>query len=605
MEDKKQRGKNYFFVRRRDAMSAKEKNIGMMALVGLSPWLVIGTMCILVPIIIFMTMDNVRRQRDHTIQVFTEKGDTLIRALEAGARSSMMGQKADFFHLQKLLMETAQQPDIDFITVTDPQGKIIADSDPSLIGEHYGNELDLELLSRSAKIAWRLAPNPDGVDTFEVFRRFAPSGREEKALPSPTEPGPAGTLDRMQRFVIFIGLNVGPIEAARKDATRHTVMMAALLLFIGLSGVVSLFLAQAYRSARSSLSRIKVFTDSLVENMPIGLVALDQAGLIISFNQAAEKILRLPFSKAIGGQVRKILPPQFREIILGLEKNKGIMEKEIECPLAEGKTIPLEVIATTLSEERGTSLGSVLLFRDLTEVRHLKAEIARSQRLASLGNLAAGVAHEIRNPLSSIKGFAVYFKERYRDNPVDGETADIMVQEVERLNQVITQLLDFARPLTVAKKPMLVAPLIRQTLLMIAGQAAAKNITIQTELADTPEIMIDPDKIKQVLFNLFLNALEMMGKGGVLQVRVQSLEADRIQIAIADSGPGIDSKHLAHIFDPYFTTRPAGTGLGLSIVHKIVEAHGGEIRAESSPGKGATFTILLPVQGKGGNHEDQ
>ena len=112
-------------------MSAKEKNIGMMALVGLSPWLVIGTMCILVPIIIFMTMDNVRRQRDHTIQVFTEKGDTLIRALEAGARSSMMGQKADFFHLQKLLMETAQQPDIDFITVTDPQGKIIADSDPS------------------------------------------------------------------------------------------------------------------------------------------------------------------------------------------------------------------------------------------------------------------------------------------------------------------------------------------------------------------------------------------------------------------------------------------------------------------------------------------
>ena len=585
-------------------MNAKNKNTGTITWMGISPWLIIGAMFVLAPIFIFMTVDNVRKQREHTIQVFIEKGETLIRAFEAGVRSGRMERQADFFQLQKLLMETAQQPDIDFITVTDARGKIIADSDPYLIGEYYGRELDLERLSQTARIAWRLGPNSDGVDTFEVFRRFAPSGRHDDSPPEGKIQ--AGGDGLVPRLVIFIGLNVGPIEAARKDATRHTILMAALLLFIGLSGVVSLFLAQGYRTARSSLSRIKIFTDSLVEHMPIGLVALDNGGMIISFNQTAESILHLQAREVIGARDHNILPRPFQKIIITLSEKKGIIEKEIDCLLPEGKTIPLEVIATTLFEENGAFLGSVILFLDLTEIRHLKKEIARSQRLASLGNLAAGVAHEIRNPLSSIKGFATYFKERYRDNPVDGETADIMVQEVERLNRVITQLLDFARPVTLEKKPTAILPLISQTLKMIAGQAEAKKITIQADLTDCPEVMIDADKIKQVFFNLFLNALEMMAAGGMLQVKVRPVEEDAaVNITVSDSGPGIDEKHLAHIFDPYFTTRPAGTGLGLSIVHKIIEAHDGEIRAESTPGAGATFTILLPVMEKKGGHEDE
>jgi two-component system sensor histidine kinase HydH len=576
--------------------------VGWIAWMGISPWLIIGTTLVLAPIFIFMTFDSVRKQKEHTIRVFTEKGDTLIRAFEAGVRSSRMERQADFFQLQKLLMETAQQPDIDFITVTDTKGTIIADSDPFLIGENYGRELDLERLSQASGIAWRLAQNPDGVDTFEVFRRFAPSGSQDVRLPE--EKASAGKDGRASRLVIFIGLNVGPIEAARKDATRHTILMAALLLFIGLSGVISLFLAQGYRTARSSLSRIKVFTDSLVEHMPIGLVALDNGDRVIAFNQAAESILRLSAREIIGSRGRDSLPRPFPEIITALAEKKGVMEREADCHLAAEKTIPLEVIATTLFEADGAFLGSVVLFLDLTEIRHLKKEIARSQRLASLGNLAAGVAHEIRNPLSSIKGFATYFKERYRDNPADAETADIMVQEVERLNRVITQLLDFARPVTLEQKLTALPPLISHSLKMIAGQAEVKHIAIQTDMSDCPEVMIDADKMKQVLLNLFLNALEMMTAGGILQVNVKAVGEHAVHIVISDSGPGIDRKHLAHIFDPYFTTRSAGTGLGLSIVHKIIEAHDGEIRVESTPGAGAVFTILLPIGEKEGRHAD-
>lgn len=574
---------------------------GKLAWLGFSPWLIIGVMFILTPIFFIMTFDNIRKHKEHTIQIFAEKGDALIRALEAGARSGLMEKRDYQFYLQKLLMETAQQRDIDFITITDVKGTIIADSDPSLIGEFYGEELDLHRISRSAKIAWRLVSNPDGIDTFEVFRRFFPAGIWGEAPLGSTAAGPQRD-EAFVPLVIFIGLNVGPIEAARKDAMRNTILLALLLFFIGVSGIVSLLLAQGYRAARMSLARIKVFSNSLVENMPVGLVALDSKGLIVSFNQTAETILQLTSPRVIGKHVNQSLPQPFQEIIRASDIKQGVVEKEIDCFTAAGKTIPLEVLATALKADNGDYLGSILIFRDLSEVKHLKKEIARSQRLASLGNLAAGVAHEIRNPLSSIKGFAVYFKERYRSNPEDGEKADIMVQEVDRLNRVITQLLDFSRPLPVDKRPASLEILIRQAVSVIEPQALEKQVTIITGLeADLPEVLIDADKIKQVILNLCLNALAAMEQGGVLDIRLTRRDDSVVNIDISDNGTGIAEKDLAHIFDPYFTTKSSGTGLGLSIVHKIIEAHEGEISVTSAPGKGATFSIQLPVPASRGN----
>jgi len=578
-----------------------KKRLGNTAWIGVSPWLIGGAMIILVPIFILLILDNIHKQREHTIQLLLEKGDTLIRSFEAGVRTGMMGGPQDFFHLQKLLIETAQQPDIDYIIVTDAQGEILADSDPSLIGEYYGQELDLRRLSQSRTVARRQVPNPDGIDTFEVFRRFSPSGPADSEFSA----GPASAEDRLPDpketgaeagKVIFIGLNMGPLETARQDGVRHTILMALVLLFIGLSGIVTLFFAQGYRLARLSLSRIKAFSDNLVEHMPIGLVALDQRGDILSFNKRAEAILQQGFAEVIGQDGAKILPEPLREVLAALAGEKGSIAREIDCPLGEGKTIPLEVIATRLQEEDGTFLGQAVLFRDLTEVRHLKKEVARSQRLASLGNLAAGVAHEIRNPLSSIKGFATYFKERYRDIPEDGETADIMVQEVERLNRVITQLLEFARPVAMEKKPTALPSLIGQTLKMVEGQAREKGVQLHTETGpDIPDVLIDPDKIRQVLLNLYLNSLRALPDGGSLTVKVARAAHGLVQITVADTGPGIAPQDMAHIFDPYFTTSPAGTGLGLSIVHKIIEAHAGEITVQSVPGQGTTVSILLPI----------
>jgi len=230
----------------------------------------------------------------------------------------------------------------------------------------------------------------------------------------------------------------------------------------------------------------------------------------------------------------------------------------------------------------------------------LRREVERSQRLASVGRLAAGVAHEIRNPLSSIKGFATYFKQRYQNVPEDQQTAGIMIQEVDRLNRVVSQLLEFARPVTVSPKPTSFKTLLEDSLKLIERQAKDKHITVNIRNS-TPidEVKIDPDRINQVLLNLYLNAIDAMEPGGQLKIDVTgSGENNGLKIRVSDTGHGISHEDLSRIFDPYFTTKTSGTGLGLAIAHNIIEAMGGAVEVDSKPGKGTTFTLIVPIKEK-------
>ncbi|MEN6321597.1 MAG: ATP-binding protein [Syntrophaceae bacterium] len=570
--------------------------------VGVSPWIIMGAVVIIVPIFIMMTIENINKQKEYTTQLLIEKGAALIRSFEAGARTGI-GMRWSSFQLQKLLIETAQQPDIDHLIVTDINGTIVADSDPSLMGETYGSDLELALIATSNKLEWRQVPNPSGADTFEVYRQFFPEEKhfhgfqrnfktDKRASSSAVDE----SRGESSGFIIFVGMDMGPIIAAREQDTRHSILMAAIFILIACSGVISLFLAQGYRSARASFSRIKAFSDSLVENMPIGLIAINDRDEIISFNQIAESMFGYSFLDIFRKKADEYLPDLCKVMLQTLKVEKKIIEKEIECPVKDGRLVPMEVIATTLEEESGDFLGYVILFRDITEILHLKKEMERSQRLASLGSLAAGVAHEIRNPLSSIKGFATFFKERYRDNPEDRQTAEIMIQEVERLNRVIGQLLEFARPMDINRKWSSLQEIIRHTLKIIEGQVKEKNIKIDVNIGAEPgNVFIDPDKINQVLLNLYLNAIGAMEQGGSLGVTLCKHSERMVRIDISDTGTGIDEENLPHIFDPYFTTKPAGTGLGLAIVYRIVEAHGGEIRVESKSRKGTTVSVFLPV----------
>jgi len=574
--------------------------------IAVPPWIILGAVAILVPIFMFWTLQNISKEREYVVRLLTEKGSALIRSIEAGARTGMIGMRGGGFRVQRLISETAQTPDIVYLMVTDASGNVVAHSDEAEIGQTHGTDLDLQRISRSDKVQWRQISRLDGASTFEVFRRFSPTRVPFRGMHGGRMqgPGPREMREEIpppeQPEIIFVGLDMGPIEAVRKQDTTNTILLASILLLIGFAGVVSLFLAQAYRSTRTSLTRIKAFSDNVVERMPVGLVAMDGNGRILSFNQAAEATLRLPSDQVTGKNASEVLPRQVLGMVAALKDSaRTAIAKEFDCSFPDGRVVPLDVTLSALKGEDGTVWGTIILCKDMTEVQSLKREVETSRRLASLGRLAAGIAHEIRNPLSSIKGFATYFKERYRDNPDDQKTSEIMIQEVDRLNRVITQLLEFARPPVIQKKRASLQSLVQHSLKMIERQASTKQIQILSHLPpEIKEVDLDPDGINQVLLNLYLNAVEAMDQGGTLSVSLHSDEGSPwVKIIVSDTGSGINKEDLEHIFDPYFTTKQTGTGLGLAIVHKIIEAHGGEVRAESEIGRGTTVSVLLPTTG--------
>jgi len=581
-------------------MANKRKNNRFWT--GVPPWIFIGAVMVLFPIFAFMTMQNITRQKESNFRLLLEKGAALIRSFEAGTRTGM-GLSWSGLQLQKLLTETAQQRDIVYLLVTDTNGIILAHNDPAYIGKKHGKGLGLRRISLAETIKGRIVSKSDGKKIFEVFRKFSPAqrgfsmGRGHMMMQMWFQQGINERINiPPSNPIIFVGLDMASIEEAIKSDTRHTVIMGIILLLIGFAGITLLFLAQSYRTTRMSLSRIKAFSDNLVENMPIGLVAIDNNEKITSLNHVAGSILNLSAEKVIGENADQVVPAKLWQLLENLDMEKGVIEKEIDCTLGENKVIPLEVSATLMNDENGMFLGYVLLFKDLSEVRSLRKEIARSQRLASVGRLAAGVSHEIRNPLSSIKGFATYFKERYHDVPENQQISNLMIQEVDRLNRVVGQLHEFARPITISKKPINVKTFLKNSLKLIERQALEENIKIQTDLApEIDEIFIDPDRISQVLLNLYLNAVESVKNGGNLFIMLlKNEEKKRVEIRVSDTGTGISEDDLTHMFDPYFTTKASGTGLGLAIVHNIIDAHEGEIKVESRLGQGTTVTILLP-----------
>ena len=589
---------------------------------SLSPWAILGSLAVLGPIVFFLASSSIREDKANMTRLLVEKGAALIRSFEAGARIGMMGMGWGGRQLQRLLEETAKQPDILYLVVTDESGFAIAHSDSERIGQKHMSNITLSSSEELERVRWHRVSVGNGWSAFEVYKRFKPLrgppgggfGHHRSMMMGRSGFGRdwnSGDLERdpdvraVMPIYIFVGLDSSTVESARVEARRHTLAMSIGVLLIGLAVMVSLFLAQGYKLARRSLAKVQAFSNQVVENLPIGLVASDEKGRVAAFNETAVAILGSTSHRVIGQPGAESLPPELWQLTDRLQARAAIIEEELDCQTDRGTLLPLRVSAATLRGEYGSFLGYVFLFRDLTEVRRLQQEVERTRRLASLGSLAAGVAHEIRNPLSSVKGLATYFRERFKDDPKDRDTATTMIQEVERLDRVIGQLLEFARPSALKIKQVRMVDLVGHSLKLIESDARSKDIEVRSEVsAELKEAYLDTDRMSQALLNLYLNSLQAMDKGGTLEVKVvQDDTLRQTKIIVADNGRGIESTDLERIFDPYFTTKADGTGLGLAIVHKIVEAHTGEIKVESNPDLGTTITLILPyadeVEGNG------
>ena len=563
---------------------------------GFSPWIILGAVLVMLPIVALMTLETINRQKKQSIHLMMEKGAALARSFEAGTRMGMRGGHGSGFQLQRLLVETAAQPDIAHLLVVGIDGIVIAHSRMDLVGGHYGTGLDLESVYASAALTWRRTAALDGRAVFEIYGKFAPLAKR------PNRPKHGHMMRMMDRpppereappMVIFVGFRTDAVDAAHAADLRHTVMMGAVLLLVGCAGLMLLFLAQNYRSTRASLAREKVFSDNLVSRMPIGLVAVDQGSRVTAVNSVAEATLGIRAVDVIGFAVKDVIPLMLADTLTGTD---SLVEKELVCPVTDGRRIPMDVSAANLTDENGERFGQVILFKDLTEIRALRRELEKNRRLASVGRLAAGVAHEIRNPLSSIKGFATYFKEKYRESDRDQEIAGIMIQEVNRLNRVVGQLLEFSRPIRLHFQQVALKPFFEDAFRLVDRQSREANVTAVLDMADESLCAVmDTDKMNQVMLNLLLNALDAMPGGGRLTVRASADGDGRIAIQVMDTGTGVDPKDKPHIFEPYFSTKKTGTGLGLAIVHNIVKAHEGDILVGSQTDGGTMVEITLPA----------
>ena len=231
-------------------------------------------------------------------------------------------------------------------------------------------------------------------------------------------------------------------------------------------------------------------------------------------------------------------------------------------------------------------------------ILEIEEQLRRADRLSALGELSAGMAHEIRNPLGSIRGTAEILQDGIDSTDPRYEFTRILIKEVDRLNRVVQNFLDFARPAENGRVCADVGLLLREVLLLTRLQAQKNGVEIDLKVGETPPVLANPEQIKQAFLNLVLNALQAMPEGGTLTLAAE-MEEDRLRLRFSDTGQGISQENLERVFNPFFTTRRNGTGLGLAITHRIIQGHGGRMEVESRVGEGTTFSVVLPVAKEG------
>lgn len=340
---------------------------------------------------------------------------------------------------------------------------------------------------------------------------------------------------------------------------------------------------------------MRAFTDLLISRLPVGIIATNAEGHIQTFNSAAAKFTGKTPEQTIGHQQGAVLP-QIQQLIPSGEHELEVLDTEILLPPDSPTPNHLRVSSVPIIDGHSNAIGRVMLMYDVTEIKKLEGQVRRHDRLVALGKMAAGVAHEVRNPLSSIKGFATLLGSRFADESEEGEAARLLINEVERLNRSITELLTYARPLPLTIVEVEIEPFIEASLKLILSDAKALGVSVHHEIAmKRTRVRLDKDRLNQVLLNLYLNSLQAMELGGELHVSVQDgPRPDTVAITVRDTGCGIAENILERVMDPYFTTKPEGTGLGLAMVYKIIDEHGGTIRIVSKEGEGTTVGITLP-----------
>ncbi|MFZ6017485.1 MAG: two-component system sensor histidine kinase NtrB [Nitrospirota bacterium] len=345
-------------------------------------------------------------------------------------------------------------------------------------------------------------------------------------------------------------------------------------------------IVQKLQERDADLRDLEFFNKKVIESLPSGLFTTDTSGNVLIFNHAAERITGVKKDFIIGKRIDRALP------FLRLPILDGRMEGIIKDDGVE-KIIGLNI--STLRDIGGKDTGLIGIFQDLTELKKLETDIKKKEKWAVVGELSASIAHEIRNPLASLKGSIEMLKEGTIPQNHRERLMEIALKEMGRLNRIITDFLTYSRPGQPEFKRFDLHSVLNETLELLKNVEQNKgNISIKKDFSGRLEVNADPQKIHQVFWNLGINAIEAMPEGGELVVSTKNRE-EAVEISFRDSGHGIHEKNIKEIFYPFFTTKEQGTGLGLAIAYRIIEEHKGKLTVNSRYGSGTTFEIMLPM----------
>ena len=352
---------------------------------------------------------------------------------------------------------------------------------------------------------------------------------------------------------------------------------------------------------RKHLSDVQAFRDLIFESVGSGLVAVDAGGRVTAFNRAAESITGVQAAEALGQPWEAIFGQgvDLEQVRQAAADERGFSPRH-EFPLRrrDGRQLPVGISFWSLRSGRGDVAGLIGVCQDLSLIKQMEERMRQADRLATVGRLSANMAHEIRNPLASISGAVEALAKELPPDEYRNRLVEIVLRESGRLNALVGDFLEYARPAPMAPIEVDMAELLDEVLLLIEHRALPPTLKIIREFGLTLSARVDPQQMRQAIWNLCLNAVQAMPEaGGEIRVGGYLMPGDSapLQIWIADTGQGIADEDLPHIFEPFYSTKPEGSGLGLSLVYRVMQDHGGQVEVKSRLGEGTTFTLTLPA----------
>lgn len=363
-------------------------------------------------------------------------------------------------------------------------------------------------------------------------------------------------------------------------------------------------ISRSVNALSQTLRETKTLNDLIIENAADGVIAIDRQGEVTTMNPAAEVITGYKLHELVGQPYATLFDDThfYSPVLDTLAHGTEHLALEVSFPGRE-RTIEISVTTSRIHNAHGELIGALVIFSDLTARKETQRRLAQTERLATLGELMAGVAHEVRNPLTAIRGYVQIIRQQTA-LPTHQEYLSVVLNEIDSINKVIQQLLDFSRPRQSQWQQIHLNTLIEETLILVQTSGVQARIAFTTEFdTSLPAIVADRELLKQVILNLLINAVQAISTRGDIHIRTWSYTDSQQAVTIEDSGCGIDLALQTKIFDPFFTTKASGTGLGLALSQRIINAHQGDILVASTPGCGATFTLILPINPQGNSSE--